>query len=88
LAIYAFPDPDKPLPPWYDSRDAKLVANLAEIRAIGEAAKRKNIELFRRGVKMGEVLELQDATHNLVLSNPRQVLEAIEHFSAHIAPGR
>jgi len=37
---------------------------------------------------MGEVLELQDATHNLVLSNPRQVLEAIEHFSAHLAPGR
>ena len=47
LAIYAFDDPDKPLPPWYDPNDKELMATLAERARISDAMKRESIELFR-----------------------------------------
>jgi len=85
LAVYAFEDPNKPLPPWYDANDVALKATLAEIARINNDARRRNIELFRRGVARGEVLELPNATHYVIQSNPREVLEAIEKFSAGLA---
>jgi non-heme chloroperoxidase len=81
LAIYAIPDPAKPLPPWYDMNDASLKARLEELGALINDARRRNIELFRRGVREGEVLELPNAEHYLIQSNQKQVLEAIETFS-------
>jgi pimeloyl-ACP methyl ester carboxylesterase len=84
LAIYAFEDPERPLPPWYPDDEA-LRARVTEIRQIDEAMKRENIELFRRGVAEGEVLEVPDATHYIIQSNPREVREAIEKFSARLA---
>jgi pimeloyl-ACP methyl ester carboxylesterase len=81
LAIYAFRDPNEPPPPWYDTHDAELQATLAEIARIADDTKRKNIELFQRGVEKGQVLELQNATHYLIQSNRQQVAEAIEKFS-------
>jgi pimeloyl-ACP methyl ester carboxylesterase len=80
LAIYAIADPDKPLPPWYDANDAKLLANIAEIARIHGAMQGKNIEMFRRGVAQGQVLEVANAAHNIVLSNPQEVLHSIEAF--------
>jgi pimeloyl-ACP methyl ester carboxylesterase len=80
LAIYAIADPDKPLPPWYDANDAKLLANIAEIARIHGAMQGKNIEMFRRGVAQGQVLEVANAAHNIVLSNPQEVLHSIEEF--------
>jgi non-heme chloroperoxidase len=82
LAVYAFEDPHAPLPPWYDADDPQLAATLAEIARIMDARKRASIELFKRDVRNGRVLEMQDATHNLILSNPQEVLEAIEGFAA------
>jgi non-heme chloroperoxidase len=84
LAIYAMPDPGKALPSWYDANDAELKATLEELGRIDYHTRRKNIELFRRGVVQGEVLELPNATHFLIQSNQQQVLEAIETFSLRV----
>jgi len=81
LAVYAFENPDKPMPPWYDESDAELKATLQEIGRIHWESRRRSIELFRRGVQKGEVLELQNSTHWLIQSNQAEVLEAIETFS-------
>jgi len=82
LAIYAFEDPDEPLPPWYDANDKELLAKIAEIARINDALKRDNIEAFRHHLEKGQVLELRNATHYLFQSNQQQVLEAIEEFAA------
>ncbi len=87
LAVYAFEDPDWPLPPWYDAHDAELRETLAELGRIRDDQRRKNIEQFRRGVVQGRVLELPKATHYLIQSNQREVLEAIEGFSREIPAG-
>jgi non-heme chloroperoxidase len=84
LAIYAIPDPRKALPPWYDANDAELMATLEEIGRIGNETRRKNVEVFRRGVVNGGTLELPNATHYLIQSNPQQVLDAIETFSLQV----
>ena len=86
LAVYAFEDPDKPLPPWYDPNDKELVANLAERSRIGDAMKRASIDLFKRGIDQGQVLEMQNATHYIFQSNQREVLDAIEKFVAELPP--
>lgn len=62
LAIYAFEDPNKPLPPWYDANDKETLANLAERARIGDAMKRKNNEAFRHGVEKGRGLEMPRAS--------------------------
>jgi non-heme chloroperoxidase len=79
LAVYAFEDPAKPPPPWYDT-DAAAIHR--ELRALGEAMKRENMEVFRRDVAKGRVVELPNASHYLLQSNPREVIDAIEEFSA------
>lgn len=84
LAIYAIPDPGTALPPWYDANDAQLKAALEELGRLDYDTRRKNIELFRRGVSQGEVLELPNATHYLIQSNQQQVLDAIETFSLQV----
>ena len=81
LAIYAFPDPNAPLPPWFDPNDKELMANLAELARLSDAMKRKSIELFRRNVEKGQVLEMQNATHFIFQSNQNEVLEALERFA-------
>ncbi len=81
LAIYAFEDPGKPLPSWYDANDRELMSTLEEIGRIGDDMKRRSIELFRQGVEKGRVLELRNATHYLQQSNQLEVLDAIETFS-------
>jgi pimeloyl-ACP methyl ester carboxylesterase len=86
LAIYAFEDPNKPLPPWYDPNDKEQVANIAERSRLGDAIKRQSIELFKHQVEKGQVLELQNATHYVFQSNPREVLEASERFVAGLGP--
>jgi pimeloyl-ACP methyl ester carboxylesterase len=80
LAIYAFEDADAAPPPWFDPKDAQALANRAEIARITERLKRENIERFRREVANGQVLELRNATHSLIHSNQREVLDAIEKF--------
>jgi non-heme chloroperoxidase len=80
LAIYAFEDPGKPLPPWYDTSDSELMANLAELDRLSKEQKRESIALFKAGVEHGQVLELPNSTHYLIQSNPLEVLEAIEKF--------
>jgi pimeloyl-ACP methyl ester carboxylesterase len=84
LAIYAFEDPNKPLPPWYDPTDKELMANLAERSRISDAMKRESIELFKRNVEGGQVLEMQNATHYIFQSNQQEVLDAIEKFVAEL----
>jgi len=84
LAVYAFEDPNWPLPPWYDANDAELKANVAELARVNAEFKRKNVELFRRGVEKGQVLELQNASHYVMQSNQQQVLEAIESFASQL----
>jgi pimeloyl-ACP methyl ester carboxylesterase len=80
LAIYAFADPQHPLPSWYDAHDEQLMAALAEINRIAEAKKHKEIERFRLEVEHGEVLEMPNAMHYVVQSNQEEVLAAIERF--------
>ena len=46
--------------------------------------KRENIELFRRNVEKGQVLEMPNSRHYIIQSNQREVLEAIEKFAAGI----
>lgn len=82
LAIYAFEDPSRPLPPWYDASDPKLRAIVSERASLTQALKRESIELFRNGVKNGRVIELQNATHYLLQSNQQEVLQAIEEFAS------
>jgi non-heme chloroperoxidase len=84
LAIYAIPDPGKALPPWYDTNDAEQKATLEEIGRLSNDTRRKNIELFRRGVAQGEALELPNADHYLIQSKQQQVLDAIETFSLQV----
>jgi pimeloyl-ACP methyl ester carboxylesterase len=84
LAIYAIPEPGKALPPWYDTNDAELMATLSELGRINSDSQRKNIELFRRSVTHGEVLEMPNATHWLIQSNQQHVLDAIEKFSLQV----
>jgi hypothetical protein len=84
LAIYAIPEPGKALPPWFDANDAEAIATLEELGGIIADTRRKNIELFRRGVSQGEVLELPNADHYLIQSNQQQVLDAIETFSLQV----
>jgi len=81
LAIYAIADPDRPLPAWYDPHDAEQKVAAAEIARINAETQRRNIELFRRGVEQGEVLELQHASHYLFQPDPRRVRDAIEKFA-------
>jgi non-heme chloroperoxidase len=85
LAIYAFEDPNKPLPPWYDPEDEELIAVVEERSRISNARKRESIELFRRNVEKGQVLEMQNATHYIFQSNRQEVLDAIEKFVAGMA---
>ena len=82
LAIFAFADPNEPLPPWYDAKNEALRASLAERAQIANDIKRSSIDLFRRGVEKGQVLELQNAEHYIFQSNPQEVLDAIEKFAA------
>lgn len=84
LAIYAFEDPAAPLPPWYDADDKELIANLAERAHLTDDVKRRSIDLFRRGVEKGQVLEMQKAGHYIFQSNQQEVLDAIERFVAEI----
>lgn len=84
LAIYAFEDSNRPLPRWYDANDEQLKATLAEIARIRDAMKRQNIDSFRRNAGKGRVLELQNSTHYIFLSNQSEVLEAIEDFTAEL----
>ena len=84
LAIYAFADPNERSPPWYDTNDQPLKSTLAEITRIRDNMERQNIELFRRHARQGRVLELQNSTHYIFLSNQREVLEAIEDFTAEL----
>jgi pimeloyl-ACP methyl ester carboxylesterase len=86
LAIYAFADPDRPLPSWYDSNDEELLARLAEIARRSDAQKRQSIELFRSNVAGGRVMEIQNTTHYIFQSNPTEVLNAIETFVAGLGP--
>jgi len=86
LAIYAFADPNAPLPTWFDPDDKELMANLAEHSRISDAMKRESIELFRRNVEQGQVLEMQNATHYIFQSNQREVLEAVEKFAGDLGP--
>jgi pimeloyl-ACP methyl ester carboxylesterase len=78
LAIYAFQN--ETLSPWYDPNDKELMANLTERTRLLDALKRENIELFRRNVKKGQVLEMPNSRHYIIQSNQREVLEAIEKF--------
>jgi pimeloyl-ACP methyl ester carboxylesterase len=82
LAIYAFEHPDWLLRPWHDRNDARLVATMQERARILDGLKRASIEQFRQGVARGQVIEMQNASHNVALSNPGEVLAAIEQFSA------
>jgi pimeloyl-ACP methyl ester carboxylesterase len=82
LAIFAIADPGKSLPPWYDPESATLKAALKERAHILDAKKRRDIEMFKKGVTHGEVLELANAEHNIILSNPEEVLEAVQKFDA------
>ncbi|HEU4778867.1 MAG TPA: alpha/beta hydrolase, partial [Steroidobacteraceae bacterium] len=84
LAIYAFEDPNAPLPRWYDANDKELLTTLAERARLMEASKRESIELFRRGVEKGQVLEMQNSEHYIHQSNQQEVLEAIEKFVAEL----
>lgn len=86
LAIYAFESPNKPLPPWYDANDKELAATLTERSRLMDDLKRRSIELFARNVEKGEVLEMQNASHYIMQSNPQEVLEAIEKFVAGLDP--
>jgi non-heme chloroperoxidase len=81
LALYAQPADKALVPPWYDANDPQLRAILAERSRISQAMRRASIEQFRRGVRQGRVLVIADATHNLVFSNPDQVLAEIERFA-------
>ena len=71
---------------WYDANDKELTANLAERARITDAKKRESIELFRRNVEKGQVLEMQNATHYIFQSNQQGVLDAIEKFVAGLDP--
>jgi len=82
LAIYAFGDPEGLQRPWYDADDASLKATLDELARLQEEARRKNVELFRKGVEKGQVIEMQNAHHYLIQSNQQEVLDAIEKFAA------
>ena len=82
LAIYAFEDPSASLPPWYDANDNDLRASVAERARIAGDIKRSSIDLFRRNVEEGQVLEMQNAEHYLFQSNQKAVLDAIEKFAA------
>ena len=82
LAIYAFEDPHKPLPPWYDPGDKELLAVVAERSRISNAKKRESIELFKHNVEKGQVLEMQNAAHYIFQSNQQEVLDSIEKFAA------
>jgi hypothetical protein len=86
LAIYAFANPDKPLPSWYDSKDKELIANLAEIARLSDAQKRQSIGRFRTGVERGQVQEMQNAAHYVFQSNPAEIRSSIEEFVAALRP--
>jgi hypothetical protein len=88
LAIFAIEDPDRPLPPWYDSNDQELRALVDERARLMEGLKRASIELFRDGAENGRVLELQNATHYLLQSNQQEVLQAIEEFATEFRQSR
>ena len=85
LAIYAFANPNVPLPAWYDANDKELLAILAERKRMADAMKRENIELFRRNVEKGQVLEMQNASHYIIQSNQQEVLDAIEKFVSQLS---
>ncbi|HEU4654745.1 MAG TPA: alpha/beta hydrolase [Steroidobacteraceae bacterium] len=80
LAIYAFADPNRPLPLWYDANDKQLLMHLAEIDRTADTEKHRNIELFKQRVAHGEVLEIANAAHYVIQSNQQEVLAAIERF--------
>ena len=84
LAIYAIEERGGRIPPWYDPKDAQLRATLERIATIREDLQREQIEQFRRGAAQGEVLELRNARHNIILSNPREVVQAIEAFAGRV----
>ncbi|HEV7609994.1 MAG TPA: alpha/beta hydrolase [Steroidobacteraceae bacterium] len=86
LAIYAIADSNAPLPARYDVNDKQMMADLAEKNRLLAAMQRENIELFRRTVEKGQVLELQNALHYIFQSNQQEVLEAIEKFAAEVVP--
>ena len=50
--------------------------------------RRENMERFRREAEKGEVLEVPNASHNIIQTHPREVLEAIEEFAARRAAER
>lgn len=82
LAIYAFGDPEDLQRPWYDASDASIKTTLDEVARLQDEAKRKNVDLFRKGVEKGQVMELQNAHHYLIQSNQPEVVDAIEKFAA------
>jgi non-heme chloroperoxidase len=82
LAVFAIEDPDKAPPPWIAATDAAAIAALAEIRRLTQTLQRESMAVFREQVAHGQVLALPNAAHNLVLSNPREVRQAIEAFAA------
>jgi non-heme chloroperoxidase len=85
LAIYAIADPNAPLPARYDLNDKQLMADVNEQNRLLAAMQRKNIELFRRSVENGQVLEIPNSRHYIFQSNQQEVYEAIEKFVAKLA---
>jgi non-heme chloroperoxidase len=81
LAIFAIPDPNAPLAPWFDANDPGVMAALAERARLSDALRRESIELFRRGVAKGQVIEMPNARHYIIQSNQDEVLQAIEDFA-------
>lgn len=84
LALYALGDAAVTLPPWYERDDPGLRATMAEVARLRRAAQRADIVAFRRGMRDAEVLEIPDARHYIIQSNPQDVLTAIEKFAARL----
>jgi pimeloyl-ACP methyl ester carboxylesterase len=84
LAIYAFDSADE-RPPWIDAEDVKSLSILDDIRKLERQIKRENMEAFQRGVVNGEVVALDHASHYIIQSNQRQVIEKVRGFAQRIA---
>jgi non-heme chloroperoxidase len=80
LAVYAVKKTPAQMFPVYESSDAETQVALKAIFASESSFQKRQREQFLRGMKNGRAIQIVGANHYVFISNPREVLRALDSF--------
>lgn len=80
LAFFQVADSLRDIFSYYDGLDAKSQKAAREVFEVGQPFQRKQIDLFKKEMVNGQVIEIHRANHFLFLTNPKAVAYNIRKF--------